>query len=280
MPAAARLGYPAAMSRFFLSLAAAGLASAATAADPKTEARHTVARGETMSTIAEAAGVPATVIAEANGIREPYTVRAGQRLIIPRQRTHTVKAGETGTEIAERYGVPYSAFAIANGLDAKGTVALGRKLIVPAYVAPPTAAAAASSDAQAPARPWFRAPHDGKRQLGFAVRADGPNRFRGHDGIDFAAKPLDMVRAAASGTVSGISQADPRFGRLVTIDHGGGWKSAYGHLARITVKMGDVVKTGERIGLAGSSGKASGTELHFAIRRDGKPVDPAPLLAR
>jgi murein DD-endopeptidase MepM/ murein hydrolase activator NlpD len=108
------------------------------------------------------------------------------------------------------------------------------------------------------------------------VRADG----KGHDGIDLAAAPRDMVRAAASGTVSGIAQHDPRLGRKVTIDHGGGWKTVYGHLDAVTVAMGDVIKTGERIGLAGRSGDADRTELHFAILRNGKPVDPAGKIAR
>lgn len=242
------------------------------AADPQTETEHVVGIGETLSAIAERAGVPAAVIAEANRLHEPYAVRSGQKLVIPRQRTHTVKPGETGFAIAIRHGVPFDQIAIANGLDDKGTVKLGQKLIIPALVAAPSAKALAAT----PAEPYFRLPHDGKVLLNYAVRADGG----GHDGIDYAASPLDMVRAAASGTVSGISQHDPRFGRLVTIDHGSGWKSAYGHLSRITVAMGDVVKTGERIGLAGSSGTATRTELHFAIRHDGKPVDPASVLPK
>lgn len=253
-----------------ISLAALVLATGA--ADPKTETVHVVVEGETLSGIAERAGVPATVIAEANGIPEPYDVRAGQSLAIPRQRTHTVESGETGYAIARRYGVPFDRIAIANGLDASGTIETGQELIIPAVVDAPVS----RTPPEAPARPYFRPPHDGKVLLGFTFRSGG----KGHDGIDYAAHPLDMVRAAASGTVSGISYHDPRFGRLVTIDHGNGWKSAYGHLARITVEMGDVVKTGERIGLAGHSGDATGTEVHFTVRRDGKPVDPASVTGR
>ncbi|MCT2558925.1 M23 family metallopeptidase [Tsuneonella sp. YG55] len=253
-------------------LALAALLLSTGAADPGTENVHVVAEGETLSGIAARAGVPAPVIAEANGLREPHVVRAGQTLAIPRQRTHSVKPGETGYAIARRYGVPFDRIAIANGLDEKGTLRSGQKLIIPAMVEAP----AAGPLADAPPQPYFRAPHDGSVLLGYAVRADG----KGHDGIDYAANPLDMVRAAASGTVSGIAERDPRLGRLVTVDHGNGWKSAYGHLARITVAMGDVVKAGERIGLAGNSGSATRTEVHFAIRRNGKPVDPAGVLAR
>lgn len=265
------------MKRIATLLAAALAASPALAADPRTETEHVVTDGETLSGIADRAGVPLSVIAEANALREPYSVRRGQKLTIPRQRVHTVKAGETGFGIALKYRVLFPQIAIANGLDDAGTVKLGQKLIIPAVVNPEKAAAlAVAASENAVADPYFRAPHDGRVQLGYTRRSDGG----GHDGLDYAARPLEMVRAAASGTVSGISRRDPRFGNLVTIDHGNGWKSAYGHLAKITVAMGDVVKSGERIGLAGSTGKADGTEVHFAIRRNGKPVDPAPLVSR
>ncbi|RJX70874.1 M23 family metallopeptidase [Tsuneonella suprasediminis] len=251
-------------------LLGAALLLATAAGDPATETEHVVQEGETLSGIANRAGVEAVAIAVANGLAEPYSVQAGQKLTIPRQRTHTVKAGETGYGIARRYGVPFQMIAIANGLDDSGTVKLGQKLIIPAMVTPPARTQAT------PTEPYFRRPHDGTILLGYAVRADG----KGHDGIDIAANPLDMVRAAASGSVIGISHHDPRMGRMVTLDHGNGWRTVYGHLARITVKMGDVVKTGERIGLAGHSGDAKRTELHFGIQHNRKPVDPATRLPR
>ena len=87
-----------------------------------------------------------------------------------------------------------------------------------------------------------------------------------------------MVRAAAAGSVIFAADVSDRFGRLVVIDHGNGWHSAYGHLSRITVKVGDVIKAGERVGLAGQTGDAERPELHFEIRHDAQAVDPAPLL--
>ncbi|GGD99513.1 peptidase M23 [Tsuneonella deserti] len=258
------------MRRAGIALAALLLATAA--GDPRRETEHVVEAGETLKGIANRAGVPPAVIIEANGLVEPYAVRTGQRLTIPRQRVHVVKPGETGFAIAQRFGVPFAQIAIANRLDAKGTVRPGQRLIIPALVTRPAERPPASETA----RPFFRRPHDGTVLLGYAKRADGG----GHDGIDYAANPLDMVRAAGSGTVVAVSASDSRFGRIVTIDHGNGWTSRYGHLAKITVDTGDVVKTGERIGLAGDTGEAKRTEVHFEIRHDGKPVDPAPLLAR
>lgn len=254
------------MKRLALSLAAMALLTGA--ADPGTENEHTVAKGETLSGIAERAGVPAIVIAEANGLREPYNVRSGQRLTIPRQRLHTVKPGDTAFAIAMKYGVPFDNVAIANGLKPPYPIRVGQKLIIPAVVETPEVARAA------PSEPYFRWPHDGAVLLGYARRADGG----GHEGIDIAAGAGDMVRAAASGTVVSAGDEPKRFGRLVVIDHGSGWRSAYGHLARVTVKPGDVVKTGERIGIAGDAGDAERPELHFEIRHDGEPVDPATKL--
>lgn len=245
----------------FLLLAAPLLLAAY---DPATETEHKVKEGETLSGIAERAGVPASVIAAANGIPEPYIVQTGETLVIPRQRTHTVKEGETGFSIAIQYGVPFENIAIANGLDAKGTVKTGQKLIIPAMVQPKLAARRSI-----PSTPAFRWPHDGKVLLGF-----GPK----HDGIDIAVKIGDMVRASASGTVVFADVEKTRFGRQVLIDHGNGWFTSYGHLSKITVKKGDVVKAGERIGLAGDAGKATKPELHFEIRHDGEDVDPASKL--
>ena len=234
------------------------------ASNPATETEHVVEEGETLGGIANRAGVPAAVIAAANGLAEPYAVQTGQKLLIPRQRSHVVKAGETGFSIGMQYGVAFEQIAVANGLEPPYTVRPGQRLIIPAVLrAPPPAPKPRDV-------PYFRWPHDGKVILGFAKRPDGG----GHDGIDFAVWPGDMVRASASGTVIRVDEKHPRFGRLVVIDHGGGWLTAYGHLARVTVKKGDVVKTGERIGLA------IAPELHFEILKDDREVNPAERLPK
>ncbi len=234
------------------------------AGDPATETEHVVKEGETLGGIANRAQVPAAVIAAANGLVEPYNVRIGQKLQIPRQRVHVVKEGDTGFGIAHRYGIPFANIAIANGLEEPYNITTGQKLIIPAVIqSVPTPQAPRSE-------PYFRWPHDGKLMLGFSLREDGG----GHDGLDIEGNKLDMVRASASGTVVFADEEPKRFGRLVVIDHGNGWRTRYGHLDRITVKLGDVVKTGERIGLVGDAGVATRPELHFEIMKDNKRVDP------
>lgn len=232
--------------------------------DPSSRMQHTVEEGETLGGIANRTGVSVGVIAAANGLREPYRVRVGQVLNIPRQRNHTVKSGETFFGIANRYNVPPLNLAIANGIEKPYPIRAGQLLIIPAYfdnVPTPQAA---------PSEPYFRRPHDGAALYGFTRRADGG----GHEGLDIALATGDMVRASASGTVVFAGAEPTRFGRQVIIDHGDGWRTIYGHLSRITVAQGEYVKAGERIGLGGSAGVAKRPELHFEIRKDGKPIDP------
>lgn len=250
------------------------------AGDPKTETEHVVVAGETLGGIAARAGVPMETIAEANGLAEPYVVKTGKKLVIPRQRTHIVKKGDTGFAISFQYSVPFSQIALANGIDENDVLLPGQKLIIPALTKTPELAAAkpsptpAASPAPATKEPAWRRPHEGKVILGWKRRADGG----GHEGLDFAVNKGDAVRAAAAGTVIFAGEAPERFGNLVVIDHGGGWNTAYGHLDKVTVKRDEKVRAGERIGLGGSSGEATGTELHFEIRKDGEPLDPAPKL--
>jgi len=260
-----------------LSLALAALVLIA-AGDPRTETEHVVGRGESLKTIARAAGVPVVVVAEANGLTEDAKVRRGQTLVIPRQQSHTVKRGETSFAIAYQYGVPWEQIATANNLGAEARLRPGQKLIIPALLPERSApASAARRDARAttPALPpLFRRPVEGDVLLGFQRRSNGS----GHEGIDFATEEGDRVRAAAAGTVIFAGNVEERFGNLVVLDHGSGWHTAYGNLSRITVKVGDKVRAGERIGLAGQTGDAKRPEVHFEIRRGADPVDPAPLL--
>jgi murein DD-endopeptidase MepM/ murein hydrolase activator NlpD len=242
------------------------------AGDPKTENEHVVTEGETLNGIAARAGVASAAIAAANGLKDPFVVRIGQKLTIPRQKTHVVAKGDTGFGIAIQYGVPFEQIAAANGLDPDAKLKPGQKLAIPAVTEAPRQPAA--QVAKPAADPRFRRPVDGAVLLGWQRRADG----RGHEGLDFAADIGDRVGAAAAGRVIFAGDEPNRFGRLVVIDHGNDWYTAYGNLSKVTVKRGEQVRAGERIGLAGDAGDADRPEVHFEIRKDKKPVDPAPLL--
>ena len=108
-----------------------------------------------------------------------------------------------------------------------------------------------------------------------------PNPFGGapefHQGLDIAAPTGTTVTAAAGGTVI-MAQWYGGYGNYILIDHGGGYSTGYGHLSAIYVSNGQTVTRGQAIGAVGSTGQSTGPHLHFEVRINGKPVDPAPRL--
>lgn len=98
-----------------------------------------------------------------------------------------------------------------------------------------------------------------------------------HAGIDLAAPTGTPIGAAAGGTVT-FAGVRGGYGNLVTVDHGDGTESRYAHQATIAVREGQRVTPGALLGTVGSTGMSTGPHLHFEFRRDGEPVDPAPLL--
>jgi len=95
----------------------------------------------------------------------------------------------------------------------------------------------------------------------------------GKKGVDIAGKTGDPVRAAASGKVVYAGSGLSGYGRLIIIKHNEDFLSAYAHNRKLIAKEGQWVKSGEVVALMGSSG-TDRTELHFEIRKHGRPVDP------
>lgn len=262
----------------------------AQAADPQTETTHTVQPGETLGGIANRAQVPRVLIIEANGLKAPYAVKAGQKLVIPRRRNHTVKPGETGFDIALDYGVTWSAIAAANGLDPKAAVKAGQKLAIPtiaaakpvvptpagtpaaAPAAKPAATATLPTDTPAPRLIW---PLRGEIARSFVARG-GDKTF--HDGIDIAATRGAPVRAAAEGKVIFAGAGPKEYGQTVIVYHRGRWTTTYGFLGKIAVKDGQRVLKGQELGQAGTSGLAPSPALHFEVRRNRVALDPVGYL--
>lgn len=249
-----------------LACAALLLMAAAEPLPPEQEIEHVVRPGETLMGIAHRARVPRVLIAEANGLKPPYAVRAGQKLKIPRTRRHKVEKGDTSLDISYEYAVPWKDIAIANDLAPDASPPTGKTLLIPTIIAPP-----ADESATAPRLAW---PLTGEVRRGFTRR--GQRDY--HDGLDIRVESGTAVRAAAEGKVIFAGDEKRQFGKLVIVDHGNGWQSAYGFLSRITVAKGDAVRQGERIGLSGRTGRAKGPELHFELRRNAVPVDPMPRL--
>lgn len=104
----------------------------------------------------------------------------------------------------------------------------------------------------------------------------GYRRF--HAGLDFAASYGSTIRAADSGTVI-MAGWYGGYGNAVIIDHGKGITTLYGHSSQLFVSEGQTVQRGQAIAAVGSTGLSTGPHLHFEVRKDGTPVDPANFLS-
>jgi murein DD-endopeptidase MepM/ murein hydrolase activator NlpD len=98
-----------------------------------------------------------------------------------------------------------------------------------------------------------------------------------HEGIDVMAETGTPIVAAAGGVVV-YSEFHPQYGNMIEIDHGNGLITRYAHASRRLVKVGDVVLRGAKIAEVGSTGRATGSHLHFEVRQNGAPVNPNQFL--
>lgn len=120
------------------------------------------------------------------------------------------------------------------------------------------------------ARPVLR----GEISSYFGMRIDPVSGARSmHEGVDFSGKPGTAIMAAADGVVT-FAADKQGYGRLIEINHGNDCFTRYAHSKLIFVRQGDVVRKGQVIALMGSSGRATGTHLHFEVYKHGRPIDP------
>jgi len=98
-------------------------------------------------------------------------------------------------------------------------------------------------------------------------------RYAMHEGVDFPAPRGTPIEAAAGGVVT---EAGPEsgYGNMLEIDHGDGISTRYAHASELLVKKGDVVERGQLIARVGSTGRSTGSHLHFEVRLAGQPLDP------
>ena len=114
----------------------------------------------------------------------------------------------------------------------------------------------------------------------FGGRADPFTGERGfHGGLDISLDKGSPVYATADATVESASYTG-NYGNLIVLQHGFGLSTRYGHLSKFSVKPGQKVKRGEVIGLVGSTGRSTGSHLHYEILVNGQLQNPLRLLTR
>jgi len=114
---------------------------------------------------------------------------------------------------------------------------------------------------------------------GFGMRTDPfTGQLSMHSGTDFAAPTGTPIFAAAGGVVVS-AEVHPDYGNMVEVDHGNGLSTLYGHASRLVVKVGDIVRKGQKVAEVGTTGRSTGPHLHFEVHVNGVPVNPAKYLA-
>lgn len=117
-------------------------------------------------------------------------------------------------------------------------------------------------------------PTNGWYTSGFGLRS---SPFTGkptmHEGLDIANHVGSPIVAPAAGVVT-FANSRPGYGNLVTLDHGYGIQTQFGHVSKIYVKTGDKIKRGEKIAAVGNTGRSTGPHAHYEVRVNGIPVDP------
>lgn len=113
----------------------------------------------------------------------------------------------------------------------------------------------------------------------FGYRSDpfSGERAEYHPGIDFKGNYGDAVKCTANGRVVSAGWSGG-YGNCVRVKHNNGFETVYGHLSRITVKVGQKVNVGDKVGQVGSTGRSTGAHLHYEVRQNGKPVNPIKFL--
>lgn len=250
---------------------------------------HVVSEGETLSSIAQRYGLDVTTIVWENDLSENATLKPGTELrILPLDGVrHKVSRGETIYSIGKRYGLDVSQVQVIVDYpfneflnDETFELATGQFVVVPDGV-PPSKPAPKTTVVR---RTVVQTPDAG------AVTATGsfawPASGRITQGYRFYHKAWDIanggggpILAADSGTVVGAGWLDGYgYGNRIMVDHGNGYVTLYAHLSVIQVSNGQRVNRGDVIGQMGSTGRSTGTHLHFEIRNGGVLLDPGGFL--
>ena len=245
---------------------------------PQRPGYYTIKPGDTLIRIGLDTGQNWRDIARWNNIDNPNLIEVGQVLRVagnvPMPVQPTVAAAEEATGVVTR-PVTSSAIAPSTGASATAPVARGAA----SAAAPAVAASAPAPTAPAPVA---AAPGSaGEDELAF-VWPVGGSLINGFDdaknkGLDLAGKQGDPVVAAADGRVVYAGAGLRGYGNLVILKHNNTYLTAYAHNHVLLVKEDQSVRKGQKIAEMGSS-DADRVKLHFEVRRQGKPVDPAKYL--
>ena len=219
---------------------------------------YDVSSGDTLHAIARRQNVSIYALARHNRLGPPYKIRPGQRLRLPGGKSNN--SLENGQRVAKTNGQSNLSKPETPRLTLRSTGLIKKPKI---KIAPERAGSR------------FTWPVKGRVISRFGAKANGLH----NDGINIAVKEGAVVRAADNGVVVYAGNELRGFGNLLLLRHRGGWITAYGHNQTLDVKVGEIVRQGQRIALAGRTGNTRRPQLHFEIRRGRRAVNPVKHLS-
>lgn len=227
---------------------------------------YVVREGDTLSQIAELFGVSTNTIIWSNDLSRGPVIRPGETLIILPVSgiRHSAAKGETLAGIVKKYNGDMAEVLAFNNLSEGAVLAVDDIIIVPYGVLPQVITSASvtavATGAGGPALDgYFLRPLLGGR------RSQG---IHGYNGVDLAAPYGTAVLASASGEaiISRTYGYNGGYGRYIVVKHDNGTQTLYAHLSENYVSAGNRVVQGQVIGAVGSTGRSTGSHLHFEVR--------------
>jgi lipoprotein NlpD len=242
---------------------AVGLLSAETAT-------HTLARGETIYSVAREYGVPQALIIAANDISDPRNVPVGTVLRIPG--TYEVQRGDSYYGIARKFEVELSELLEANDRSADSVLRVGEVLVLPA------GARSGDNSENANANGDISDSRDmlidsGSDSLEWPITGDRAPVSGKLPGVLISGTVGDEVRSIASGRVR-YTGPYSGFGRVVIVQSPEGYVYVYGGTESIVVNVGDLVVSGSLLGLLGRGTYSDNPTLYFSVWKGNVPVRP------
>jgi len=274
---------------------------------------HVVKKGDSIASIARKYGMDKRELIRINGLTSPYRIVKGQRLLVrahqnrninqdDRDETEIPATEEIGT-VPEDGDIQIKSLGPASGVteiparrkggiesqgrfneevddEAQGEIetdsrprrydedALDEAQLVPKR---PNVDQPSSISAAPPADNNFTWPAQGTVTRSFSPSGKGKAQ---NDGINIAAAKGSPVVAANNGVVAHAGNQLRGFGNVVLVKHDNGMMTVYAHLDKVSVKKGDIVNTGQKLGTVGQTGTVKEPQLHFEIRKGRKPIDP------
>lgn len=233
---------------------------------------YKVKKGDSVSGIAQKFGISRDAVIASNNIRNARNMQEGAVLRIPNVDgiPYQIKKGDSLSKIAAVFNVPLEVVLDVNDIKSD-VIKVGDTLFIPG-------ARMNAMDLKLALGELFIYPVRKSISSNFGWRLDPFSGVRSfHTGLDLRGKTGDTVKAAMDGTVSLIGN-NRVYGQHIILSHGNGYKTLYAHLSAYSVKHGDKVIQGRKIGELGNTGLSTGPHLHFGIFKNGTWVNPLDLL--